>query len=593
MLGAKTQRLEQLKDAGFLVPDFVAITTEEIGLPASELAENASKKLKSDRFAVRSSALAEDTNGSSLAGQFMTKLAVSRDDLAGAIEEVRADALNKLGTLNNFSLIVQEFIEPDWSGVTFTRDPFGDREVVVEYHRGRGDAVVGGEIKPKRLAFYRTQSRVDSELPNFRATQQKFLDIEKLFDAPQDIEWCVKDGQWYWLQSRPITSLSSDQVSQIERLEQKLPAGKFYFAKTEICDVAPRPTPETFRLLEQLYADDGPVDRVYKKFGIDYHDTKFFKTILGDLYVDRERELQSLMPAYSYFIGIDYRPKPARLKGFLTSLRNARRFNRICGDREGLSRDLEARLVKILPSTSVEVAIREFLNDYELIFLINLLAQRSVEQLKSSLPTSITLTSALKYFPAEVLPVWSAPTDIVGNTFELTDTSVFAPLISATAITEIPAEISRAKLIEAQNYLRLREYGRWLALRHISRLRRILSTDASIEKRYSVLPAVLTDWLLATDTQKPIGVSAGCASGELVLSPKFGGILVVSALTPDLAHHASILSGVIADHGGLLSHFAIIARELGLPVIVNYPVSKLQIGQSVTIDGATGQVIID
>ncbi len=369
-------------------------------------------------------------------------------------------------------------------------------------------------------------------------------------------------------------------------------ANKFYLAKTEVCDVAPRPSPATFSLLEKLYATDGPVDLVYRQFGIKYQDTKFLTVVQGELFVDREKELQSLFPSHSYLFGSDYQARPVRLKGFLTSLRNTRRFNKITGDFEQISQKLRGLLAQDLLPTDAQSAEQAFLKDYETIFLINLLAQKALTRLAAALPKSISLTEALQYFPAELPPVWDAPTDIIGNTFELTDTSDFLPLISSAHSASIPAEVPRVELIKAQNYLRLREYGRWLALRHISRLRKIIPTELLAAPTQDILPSVIADQPLPINTKKPLGVSAGQATGKLVRVPEAGGILVVSALTPALADQASGLAGVIADHGSLLSHFAIIARELGLPVIVNYPISTLPIGETATIDGSTGEIVI-
>ena len=368
---------------------------------------------------------------------------------------------------------------------------------------------------------------------------------------------------------------------------------KFYLAKTEVCDVAPRPTPETFELLKKLYADSGPVDRVYHQFGIKYHDTKFLTLVHGELFVDRELELQSLFPSHSFLFGDDYRARPVRLRGFLTSLKNTRRFNRITGDFKQISQKLHDLLVQDLPLTDRVTAQNAFLQDYETIFLVNLLAQKTLTRFSAALPSGMTPVEALKYFPAELPPVWSAPTDVIGNTFELTDDSMFVPLVSNTPTAKIPDDLPLVELITVQNYLRLREYGRWLALRHISRLRKVIPSQHLASSNSFSSPAVLTDRPLPKSSRKPTGISAGRATGKLVTVPEAGGILVVSSLTPDIANHASILSGVIADHGGLLSHFAIIAREIGLPVVVNYPIKDLKIGETVTIDGSTGEVTVN
>lgn len=313
MVGEKTKRLQEIKNAGFNVPALFVIESEQLVKDPHELADIVRSSLSVNILAVRSSALVEDAETSSMAGQFLTKLGVTRDDLASAIAEVCADATVKLGSLDQFSIIVQEFIEADISGVTFTRNPNGDREMVTEFFEGRGDQVVGGSVTPKREACYRTQKEHTSELPDFIGQKQIFLAIESMFGFPQDIEWCIKDGTWYILQSRPITSLSHEHSNALIELERELPKiGRYFFAKTEVCDVAPHPSDETFSLLQKLYATNGPVQRTYKKFGITYTDTHFLKRILGNLYIDREKELQSLLPSHSYFFTNDYKPRPVR-----------------------------------------------------------------------------------------------------------------------------------------------------------------------------------------------------------------------------------------------------------------------------------------
>ncbi|MFP4454308.1 MAG: PEP/pyruvate-binding domain-containing protein [Desulfonatronovibrio sp.] len=71
-----------------------------------------------------------------------------------------------------------------------------------------------------------------------------------------------------------------------------------------------------------------------------------------------------------------------------------------------------------------------------------------------------------------------------------------------------------------------------------------------------------------------------------------GGIVVSKGLYPELTSAVHILAGVITREGSSASHFATIARESSVPVIIN--VSKaLQIfenGQMVTLDGNHGTV---
>lgn len=592
MLGEKTRRLEQLAKAGFRVPGFVAISTSEIEHASHELAKRVRTALDCQFFAVRSSALVEDAATSSMAGQFLTRLAVARADIVQAIDDVRADARKKLGNLKDFSLIIQEFIEADYSGVAFTRNPNGDRDLVIEYHRGRGDVVVGGEVKPIRESIYRAQIEVSSSPLKLTELRTQFLAIEKFFGFPQDIEWCVRGNELFILQSRPITSLSPGQVDALNRLEQALPSGKFYLAKTEVCDVAPRPSKATFELLQAMYAEGGPVQRAYHELGIKFFNTSFLLLVNGELFVDKEKELQSLLPSHSYLFNSDYKLRPVRLKGFLTSLRNTRRLASIGGDFESLRVELRKRLELPFTTVSYKTATQAFFDDYILIFKINLLAQHALQTLQRVLPRDIGLPQALTYFPSDLTKPWRPPQGLVGNTLDFNDHSSFVAVLGQAKSALIPKNLPLIELKQAQEYLRLREYGRWLSLRHINRLRGLVTeVKNSANPSYSA-PTILTDRPMQLDARLPLGVSAGQVTGRLVSEPEAGGILVVSALTPDLANYLGQIKAVIADHGGLLSHFAIIAREAHVPVIVNYPIQKLQMGTLVTIDGATGEVVV-
>lgn len=369
-------------------------------------------------------------------------------------------------------------------------------------------------------------------------------------------------------------------------------SGKFFFGKTEVCDVAPRPSPATFELLQELYAQNGPIDRAYRSQGISYADTHFLRLIAGELFIDRERELQSLFPSHSYFSTNPYSPKQTKLKGFWTSFKNTGRLQNLRGNLESLSVDCANRLHRPLASATIEAAKSEFFDDYELIFTINLLAGQSITRLQCVLPSSITIAEALSYFPPNLPPAWEAPTGLIGNTLDLADLSAFISRIDKHTSREIPSSIPADLLFTAQSFLRLREYGRWLAIRHISHLRSFMPPISSDPQSITTnsLPSIITDQKLPPTPIRSIGVSAGVATGELVTTPKPGGILVVSALSPTMVAHIPILAGVIADHGSVLSHFAIVAREAGFPVVVKYPTKSLPIGQTATIDGSTGEV---
>lgn len=99
-----------------------------------------------------------------------------------------------------------------------------------------------------------------------------------------------------------------------------------------------------------------------------------------------------------------------------------------------------------------------------------------------------------------------------------------------------------------------------------------------------------------------IGVSAGMARGKAkicrsyddVLKAQKGDILVVRSADPAWSPMFNIVSGMIMETGGVLSHASIVARELQLPTVtsVKNATRTLQDTNILEIDGAAGVVTI-
>lgn len=71
-----------------------------------------------------------------------------------------------------------------------------------------------------------------------------------------------------------------------------------------------------------------------------------------------------------------------------------------------------------------------------------------------------------------------------------------------------------------------------------------------------------------------------------------GDILVCRITDPSWAPLLSVAAAVVIDIGGSLSHGAIVARELGIPCVINTVDGsrRLRTGDRVTVDGDTGTV---
>ncbi|MFH7024635.1 MAG: putative PEP-binding protein [Heteroscytonema crispum UTEX LB 1556] len=100
---------------------------------------------------------------------------------------------------------------------------------------------------------------------------------------------------------------------------------------------------------------------------------------------------------------------------------------------------------------------------------------------------------------------------------------------------------------------------------------------------------------------KGIGAAAGRATGvahvvvhSLQKTAKLpeGVILVASAIAPDWLPLLQQVSGIITEQGGLTSHAAILARELGIPAVVSAlgATNLIQTGERLVVDGDRGEV---
>ena len=288
----KAKNLGILAAEGFPVPKFIVLSErEEPDLSFSE----------KDFFAVRSNFSAEDGGEHSFAGQFLTRLNVKREKVEEAVQEVFAsyagsldykekanrgkeeycsqkqgkeelqekaeqqgkEELQKKAELKKVeqrkvessveTVIIQEMLFPEKSGVLFTKNPKGllsemvavlgqglgdkvveDQENVLTYHYFPGECLYQeGKLRDNYMgdekdADLEKASRIRLENENFADSKkdhragtlvltEKELKtlftlgerIEQLFQKPMDIEFAIEEGKIYILQAREITTLDT------------------------------------------------------------------------------------------------------------------------------------------------------------------------------------------------------------------------------------------------------------------------------------------------------------------------------------------------------------------------------------------------
>ena len=219
--GGKAANLASLIKLGIRVP-----TGYAVGLDAFErngqLRETSKKELLSltnpdTLYAIRSSALVEDSEAASWAGQFDTFLNVKSEELSAKVEACHKSASDRTQAystdkgaedISKIAVIVQEMLQPRHSGVLFTQDPVtGEEHMVIEFVEGLGESLVSGQIDPERIVWSidkSVQKSVPFDVKKLAKMAQK---IKSSFSQPQDIEWIWENDKIWIVQTRPITAI--------------------------------------------------------------------------------------------------------------------------------------------------------------------------------------------------------------------------------------------------------------------------------------------------------------------------------------------------------------------------------------------------
>jgi Pyruvate phosphate dikinase, AMP/ATP-binding domain/Cyclic nucleotide-binding domain len=254
VFGSKAVGLGDATRGGLPVPPGVALSGPVVDAIASG-EDDAIKQLAESvgglagPFAVRSSAVGEDTAGASFAGQHVTLLNVQAPaDVTEAVREIwwsaNSDSAityrqrNGLFVRPSVGVVVQALLDPDVAGVMFTKNPInGADERVIEASWGLGEAVVAGRVIPdnfivarsgevlarspgmKKIAIRRAADggTVEEQVPpedveRLCVSDEHLAELsdlaarcEQVYGEGRDIEWAIADGQLYLLQCRPVT----------------------------------------------------------------------------------------------------------------------------------------------------------------------------------------------------------------------------------------------------------------------------------------------------------------------------------------------------------------------------------------------------
>ena len=210
--GGKAAGLARLVELGLPVPPAVVLPT------GAQLDDgDAIVARLGEPLAVRSSAIGEDADDRSFAGQYETMLGVDRAGLAAAVEHVRAGTAraDSYGAGGEVAVLIQREVPATRAGVAFSRDPVsGGDEVFVECAFGGGEKVVSGLVTPDRywVSDGRVRARAAGAVRTLRDDEARQIAelvraAESGFGKAVDVEFCWEGRVLWLLQCRAITTL--------------------------------------------------------------------------------------------------------------------------------------------------------------------------------------------------------------------------------------------------------------------------------------------------------------------------------------------------------------------------------------------------
>jgi pyruvate,water dikinase len=266
LVGGKAASLAVATRAGLPVPAGVALAFGFVDAVAAGDAEARQQLAAIFRelgapLVARSSAVGEDSEQATFAGQYVTRLNLrSEPELVDAVLAIWDSARSpsafayrerlRLPREPRMGVVVQELIDADTAGVLFSCNPMtGSDELVIEAAWGLGESVVAGLVTPDRFRLRRDGAiferitglkdiavRIDpeggtrqSEVPDplahmlclddrqLAALRALTLRCDEIFAGSHDLEWAFAGGRLHLLQRRTLTTIPNPAFAAADR----------------------------------------------------------------------------------------------------------------------------------------------------------------------------------------------------------------------------------------------------------------------------------------------------------------------------------------------------------------------------------------
>jgi pyruvate,water dikinase len=594
--------------------------------------------------AIRSSSLAEDSAQASFAGIHESFINIKdEDEILKHIRLVWASLWSDAAlayrkeldldiTESAMSVIVQEMVCGEKSGVAFGVNPQDTQQAVIECVYGLNKGLVDGDIEPDQWILNRQTGSILSErivehsryvvsskdgvsftsqtpedlyAPTLGAddVKQVFVTLKKLediFGMPQDMEWTYYQGNLYVLQSRPITTVKNDSKNDRRSFDLSLRRSfeslKALGSRIEN-DLIPQLVAQADELKEKTLDILSDVDlareleyrkNVFEKWKHVYwedfipfaHGVRLFGEVYNDkIAPDDPYEFVDLLTGAGM--------KSIERNDFLEQLATTQRNT----GGESLTEDRDALL------SNLGVMLSEYDTPEKKRTLLSSFLQRLSDTVKAhdSKPkkdVELLKRQFIQSFDTTEQPFAHDLFNLAQKSYQLRDDDNIY-------LGRIEEQLNRA-MFESRKRLGSQCEDNNACTNYEELIRAMKDPDyvphaAVLKQESGSGPAIKARQLKGQPAGK--GIGRGKARVVKNVSDLFaiqeGEVLVCDAIDPNMTFVIPLVAAIVERRGGMLIHGAIIAREYGLPCVTGIPQATefIATGDDITVDGYFGLVV--
>jgi len=629
-----------------------------------ELTAQVQSRFNGKSVAVRSSAPDEDAAGSSFAGLHESFINVwGTESILKHVRLVWASLWSDAALLyrqeigldvekSAMAVVLQETVTGNRSGVVFSQNPNDETQGIIESVYGLNQGLVDGRVEPDRWILDREKNTVLSHTPVERShwlipsehgvemvplpqdlsqrppiSTEEALRIyelacraEALFKIPQDVEWTIRNDTLYLLQSRPITTLSSNQTEDKRAWYLSLHRS-FENLKALRKTIEEKLIPEMKQTARDLADKDLTMlshgelaDEIKKRWEINHgwvnvyweefipyaHGIRLFGQYYNDaVQPDDPYEFMNLL-AHTQMASLERNRMLEDLAGMVRS--DSELFEKLqTGNALVLNPEFEKKvdgfIVKFGDLSCAVTGGSECATDTRPLFklLVEMAAKPPSLKPRKQMKDAGTLEKKfLGCFEGSKRKEAMDLLDLARSSYRLRDDdNIYLGRIEAQLLTAV---------MEGKN--RVENSGRREKQRpELDKLKSVIH-DLDYGDGKPELAVASDEYGFKVNPRQLVGQPAGPGLSRgnarvirhhLDLQDfKNAEILVCDSVDPNMTFVIPLAAGVVERRGGMLIHGAIIAREYGLPCVTGIPdaTSLIRTGDEITVDGYLGIVTI-